>query len=146
MDAMNISAHAADAAAHFARRLAHETDPADLAAARASGAGPVLIDVRSPEDHAAGHIPGSVNLHRGSAARWLRSRGVGEEDEVVVYCWGPGCNGATRAAHALALEGFAGVRELIGGFEYWAREGFAVQSLSGRTRRDPDGLCARVPG
>jgi rhodanese-related sulfurtransferase len=50
---------------------------------------------------------------------------------VVTYCWGPGCNGATRAALALALLGFR-VREMIGGFEYWAREGLAVETAAGR--------------
>jgi 3-mercaptopyruvate sulfurtransferase SseA len=45
---------------------------------------------------------------------------------VVVDCWGPGCNGSTRAAFTLATLGYTNVRELIGGFEYWARKGLAV--------------------
>ena len=44
---------------------------------------------------------------------------------AVAYCWGAGRNGATRAALALALLGFR-VREMIGGFEYWAREGLPL--------------------
>ena len=44
---------------------------------------------------------------------------------VVTYCWGPGCNGATRAALVLAELGFQ-VREMIGGVEYWIREGFGA--------------------
>ena len=35
---------------------------------------------------------------------------------VVTYCWGPGCNGSTRAALEFAKLGYA-VKEMIGGFE-----------------------------
>ena len=52
---------------------------------------------------------------------------------VVTYCWGPGCNGATRAALALAQLGYQ-VKEMLGGFEYWAREGFAVVWTAPPTR------------
>jgi len=44
---------------------------------------------------------------------------------LVVYCWGPACNGATKAAAELAALGRP-VKEMLGGFEYWAREGHAV--------------------
>jgi hypothetical protein len=40
--------------------------------------------------------------------------------------------------------GYRQVRELIGGFEYWAREGLAIETDDGRTRRAPDGLTAPV--
>ena len=62
---------------------------------------------------------------------------------VVTYCWGPGCNGATRAALALAELGFV-VREMIGGLEYWIREGFPVQTAAGRVVRAADPLTAPV--
>ena len=45
---------------------------------------------------------------------------------VVTYCWGPGCNGATKAALALSQLGYR-VREMIGGIEYWIREGHPVE-------------------
>ena len=45
--------------------------------------------------------------------------------ELVTYCWGPGCNGATKAALELARLGRP-VREMIGGYEYWQREGHPV--------------------
>jgi 3-mercaptopyruvate sulfurtransferase SseA len=60
---------------------------------------------------------------------------------VVTYCWGPGCNGGTRAALVLALQGFR-VREMIGGFEYWAREGLPVATLDGVGRPAIDPLTA----
>lgn len=131
----------ADAAAHFAHRLAVETDVSDVAAALDSGApGFVLLDSRSAAAWAQGHVPGAVHL----PGRELGARAEAELDRsvpVVTYCWGPGCNGATRAALALARLGFR-VREMIGGFEYWAREGLPVATAEGVTRRAPDPLTA----
>jgi rhodanese-related sulfurtransferase len=133
----------ADAAAHFARRLAVETDVSDVHAALDSGnPGFVLLDSRSAEAWAQGHVPGAVHL----PGREIPLRAEGELDRsvpVVTYCWGPGCNGATRAALALALLGFR-VREMLGGFEYWAREGLPVETADGVHRAAPDALTAPV--
>jgi rhodanese-related sulfurtransferase len=62
--------------------------------------------------------------------------------DLVVHCWGPGCNGSTRAALALVEQGCTRVRELIGGYECWVREGFAVVTPEGRVRAAPDPLTA----
>jgi rhodanese-related sulfurtransferase len=131
----------ADAAAHFARRLAVETDVSDVHAAVESGdPGFVLLDSRSRESWAQGHVPGAVHL----PGRELVARAAAELDPavpVVTYCWGPGCNGATRAALTLAGLGYR-VREMLGGFEYWAREGLPVATADGVARRDVDLLTA----
>ena len=58
---------------------------------------------------------------------------------VVVYCWGPGCNGAHRGALNFALLGYQ-VKEMIGGFEYWAREGYPVLNDAGPVLREKDPL------
>jgi rhodanese-related sulfurtransferase len=49
---------------------------------------------------------------------------------VVTYCWGPGCNAATKGAARLAALGFR-VKEMIGGIEYWRREGHPVEGTEG---------------
>jgi rhodanese-related sulfurtransferase len=131
----------AEAAAHFAHRLAVETDVSDVAAALESGRpGFVLLDSRSGAAWEQGHVPGAVHL----PGRDIADRAPGELDRsvpVVTYCWGPGCNGATRAALALARLGFR-VREMIGGFEYWAREGLPVETAHGEHRPAADPLTA----
>jgi rhodanese-related sulfurtransferase len=102
----------------------------------------VLLDSRSAESWAQGHVPGAVHL----PGREIAARADAELDRsvpVVTYCWGPGCNGATRAALALATLGFR-VREMIGGFEYWAREGLPVQTGDGVVARPADPLTAPV--
>jgi rhodanese-related sulfurtransferase len=131
----------ADAAAHFARRLAVQTDVSDVHAALESGSpGFVLVDTRSIEAWVQGSVPDAVHL----PGREIPARAATELDPavpVVTYCWGPGCNGATRAALALAQLGYR-VREMIGGFEYWAREGLPVRTAEGVSRPAVDPLTA----
>ncbi|NUW33499.1 rhodanese-like domain-containing protein [Nonomuraea sp. SMC257] len=133
------------ALAHFAARLAVETDVSDVAADLAAAVpGIVVVDSRSRESWDQGHVQGAVHLPTAEiAARAAEVVPAGAT--VVTYCWGPGCNGATRAALEFARLGHP-VKEMIGGFEYWAREGFAVETASGAARRPVDPLTAPVTG
>ncbi|SHG35298.1 rhodanese-like domain-containing protein [Streptoalloteichus hindustanus] len=112
------TADPATAAAHFRHLLSVETDPADLRTDMEAGRGGfVVLDVRSPEHFAAGHVPGATNL----PAREINATTTASlpgDAVLVVYCWGPGCNGADKAALALAELGFR-VKKLIGGFWTW---------------------------
>jgi rhodanese-related sulfurtransferase len=131
------------AVAFFAARLAFQTDVSDVHLALESGSpGFVLLDSRGPAAWAQGHIAQARHLPTSEIA----ARAQRELDltvPVVTYCWGPGCNGATRAALALAELGFV-VREMIGGLEYWIREGLPVQTATGRVVRAADPLTAPV--
>jgi rhodanese-related sulfurtransferase len=126
----------------FAAKLAFEIDPADLAAERASGVAPVVIDTRSAASWSQGRIPGAVHIPNAELAARVAEVAPDTDAAIVVYCWGPGCNGSTRSALTLSRLGYRNVRELIGGFEYWAREGLATISDAGRERRAPDPLTA----
>lgn len=134
----------ATAAAYFRASLAFHADVSDVAAALAADGDPgfVVLDSRSTDAWDQGHIPGAVHLPTAliaEQAEQLLDRAV----PVVTYCWGPGCDGATRAALALAELGFQ-VKEMLGGFEYWVREGFAYETWEGRERRAADPLTAPV--
>ena len=128
----------------FAAKLAHQTDPADLAAARAGGAAPLVLDVRSAAGWSQGRIPGATHLPGKQVQDGIKRLAPDLDTPIVVYCWGPGCNGSTKAAFTLASMGYTQVQELIGGFEYWAREGLAIITDAGRSRRVPDDLVAPV--
>ncbi|TQJ47522.1 MULTISPECIES: rhodanese-like domain-containing protein [Streptomyces] len=134
----------AEAAAHFRASLAFHADVSDVAAALAADGDPgfVVLDSRSTESWDQGHIPGAVHLPTALIAEQA-ARLLDPDVPVVTYCWGPGCNGATRAALALAELGYR-VKEMLGGFEYWAREGFAYDTWEGGERRAADPLTAPV--
>lgn len=119
-----------EAAAHFAAQLAFQTDVSDVHADLHRGvAGLVVVDSRSTQAWEQGHLPGAMHLPTAEIAE--RAPDMIPRDAVVItYCWGPGCNGATRAALAFARLGYP-VKEMIGGYEYWVREGFSVRTSCG---------------
>jgi len=121
---------------YFAQRLQHETDADDVGSALLDGsAGFTLIDARSPDAYAAAHLPGAISLpHRRLTTESL------PQGPLVVYCWGPGCNAATKAC--AKITGFGReVKEMLGGFEYYVREGYPVEGEQAeRHNKDQSGL------
>lgn len=125
---------------HFAGKLAFETDASDVKVDQENCVRFVLIDSRGQAAWAQGRIVGATHLPTAEIA----ARALGEiplDMRVVTYCWGPGCNGSTRAALEFAKLGYQ-VKEMIGGFEYWAREGFPVENDHGPIVRAKDPLTA----
>jgi rhodanese-related sulfurtransferase len=114
------------AAEHFARKLAFETDCSDVHAAFASGKVDfVLLDVRSPQLFAHSHVPGALNLPHGKMTAHRMSEWP-TDTLFVVYCAGPHCNGADKAALRLSRLGLS-VKLMIGGLTGWADEGLAFE-------------------
>jgi rhodanese-related sulfurtransferase/ketosteroid isomerase-like protein len=110
---------------HFESKLAHETDCADVWKAIESGPRDFLIvDCRPAANYHKAHIPGSISLPWGE----ISAERVQELPDalLVTYCWGPSCNAATKGAHRLAMLGRE-VKEMIGGLEYWIREGHPTE-------------------
>jgi rhodanese-related sulfurtransferase len=109
--------------AHFQARLAFETDCADVAEALKAGEPDFVLlhVVGSPEAYARRHVPGAIHLpHRFITAE--RMADWPDDTLFVVYCAGPHCNGADRAALKLARLGRR-VKLMIGGITGWADEG-----------------------
>jgi len=126
--------------AHFAGKLAFETDASDVHADQEAGASFVLIDSRGGAAWAQGRIVGAVHMPTAEIAGRAPAE-IPLDLPVVTYCWGPGCNGSTRAALEFAKLGYQ-VKEMIGGFEYWAREGYPVEDARGPVVRAKDPLTA----
>ena len=117
------AANPSDALRHFEQLLTLETDCWDVHEAMKNGNHDfVLLDVRTPQMFQTGHIPGAVNLPHGRINE--RNLGAYASDTLfVVYCGGPHCNGADRAAVNLARLGRK-VKKMIGGIEGWKDEDF----------------------
>jgi rhodanese-related sulfurtransferase len=115
-----------DALAHFQARLGFETDCADVHYASNHEAKDfVLLDVRTPTLYAAGHVPGALNL----PTRMISEQRLADyppDTLFVVYCAGPHCNGANKAAVKLA-QLRRPVKEMIGGLTGWIDEGFGLE-------------------
>lgn len=112
------------ASAHFRQRLTLETDCADVADALQAGTPDFVLlhAVGSTEAFARRHIPGALHLpHRAITAE--RMAAWPADTLFVVYCAGPHCNGADRAALRLA-ELDRPVKLMLGGLAGWADEGF----------------------
>jgi rhodanese-related sulfurtransferase len=114
---------------YFSAKLSLETDASDVYAAQRAGDDVVLVDVRGDEAWAQGRIVGAVHMPHAEIAD-RASAEIPAGSNVVVYCWSPGCNGGAKGALEFAKLGYA-VREMIGGYEYWMREGQPVENDSG---------------
>jgi rhodanese-related sulfurtransferase len=117
-----------EAAEHFARTLSLETDCWDVRHSLQNGPVDfVLLDVRGPKAYARGHVPGAISLpHADITAERMMS--WPHATLFVVYCAGPHCNGADRAALRLARLGRP-VKLMLGGMTGWADEGFPFASV-----------------
>lgn len=115
-----------------ARGRIRELSPADLASA--SVADRVLIDVREPEEYAAGHLPDAINLPRGvlefrieahPAMACIPSESLSVRTRpLVVYCLTGGRS--ALAADSLQQLGFNQVSSLAGGINAWSEAGQPV--------------------
>jgi rhodanese-related sulfurtransferase len=113
------------ALAEFQAKLSLETDPSDVHADLEKGeTGFVVLDARSPEAYALGHVPSAINLpHRRIDASTAAS--LPRDKVLVTYCNGAGCNASTKAALKLTALGFK-VKEMLGGLDWWKRDGYSV--------------------
>jgi rhodanese-related sulfurtransferase len=109
----------------------------------AAGEDFVLVDSRGHSSWHQGRIAGAIHLPHAEIAERAPAE-IPITTPVVVYCWGPGCNGSTRAALQFSKLGYA-VKELIGGFEYWTREGLEIVDDSGSLTRAVDTLTGPRP-
>lgn len=118
------AAPASVAEAHFAAEFSFETDCWDVHDGLSRNPDFVLLDVRSPELFAQGHLPDAINLPHGKI---VHSKLLDWPDETmfVTYCTGPHCNGAARGALRLARLGRP-VKIMAGGITGWLDEGFAL--------------------
>ncbi len=96
---------------------------AELHARLGSGAAPLVIDVRSPEEYASGHIPGAVNLPFDQVAQRIAE--IDAPHGVALYCMvGPR---ARKGESALLAAGYEKVLHLEGGLAAWQEAGLPVE-------------------
>ena len=112
--------------AYFESQMGFTTDCWDVHESMAGGnADFVLLDVRSREKFREGHVSGSVSLPYAEISETEMDK-YPSDTIFVVYCAGPHCNEAYRAAIRLAHLGRP-VKMMIGGVTGWLAEGFSLE-------------------
>jgi len=98
-------------------------EPADLQARLESDTAPTVIDVRSAEEYAAGHIPGALNIPFDQVAARIST--VAAPHGVALYCMvGPR---ARKGEAALLASGYEQVLHLEGGLHAWMASGLPIE-------------------
>jgi rhodanese-related sulfurtransferase/DNA-binding transcriptional ArsR family regulator len=83
-----------------------------------------VLDVRPPEEYAAGHVPGAVNVPLKELEAYLDQLQAGQD--IVAYCRGPHCVLAFDAV-AKAREKGMNARRLEDGYPEWKLAGLPVE-------------------
>lgn len=121
------AASSSAALAYYEDQFRYETDCWDVHNALSKGPHDfVLLDVRGTEKYQAGHVAGALDLAHGKIIASKLAH-YPQDTLFVVYCAGPHCNGAARAAVRLAQLGRP-VKVMPGGITGWLDEGFALVS------------------
>ena len=87
--------------------------------------GVVVLDVRSPEEYAKGHIAGARNMNINDARFADNLRTLDRNKKYVVYCLAGGRGG--RAVSLMMELGFKDAKNLMGGITVWESEGLPVE-------------------
>ena len=115
---------------HYQKKLAYEMDSWDLFISMKDEDNVVVVDGRSKNAFMKEHIPGSINLpHKEICAN--STEHLVRDKVYVCYCDGIGCNASTKTAVKLLVLGFQ-VKELIGGLDWWKRDGYATDGNDGQ--------------
>jgi rhodanese-related sulfurtransferase len=113
----------------YEAKLKYETDSWDLSESLKNDEGIVVIDARSTEAYEIEHIPSSISIpHRTMSEETMKN--FDKSKIYVTYCDGIGCNASTKGALNLARLGF-NVKELLGGLDWWKRDGYATEGKNG---------------
>ena len=117
-----------DSLAHHSYVLSVQQLRAGLVKSPSTGAkGFVLVDVRSPEEHASGMIPGTdLNIDFREIQARHRELGAKLDDHIVVYCQSG--HRSNIAAETLADLGYTHVYNVLGSMNAWTEAGFPVAS------------------
>jgi len=105
----------------------------DLFGRRMQGAeGLLFIDSRSPEDFAAGHIPGALNVPLERVQRpgkteagtdWAGMPDFPRAQTLVIYCEGGDCQASISLAKIIHDRGYPDIRIFAGGWAEWTASG-----------------------
>jgi phage shock protein E len=105
---------------------ANSIRPAQLAARIDAGDAPIILDVRTREEFAAGHIPGAINIPHDELAERYGELVAAPGDEIVVHCQSG--RRASAAERTLREAGYTHVLDLKGHMQGWKAAGLPIET------------------
>jgi rhodanese-related sulfurtransferase len=90
-----------------------------------AGSPPFVLDVRTPEEYASGHIPGAINIPHDELGTRIQELPTTKSEEIVVHCQSG--RRAQLAGATLRGDGYSNVRDLDGHWESWQASGLATE-------------------
>ena len=110
---------------YYTHKLKFEVDSWDLEQALSKGETVQAVDARSADAYRIEHIPGAISLPHRTMSKETTTA-FDRETLYIVYCDGIGCNASTKGALNMLNLGFQ-VKELIGGLDWWKRDGHPTE-------------------
>ncbi len=114
----------------YKAKLQYETDSWDLSELLNNGGDVIVIDARSSEAYELEHIPTAVNIPHRTMSKGTTNH-LDKSKLYVTYCDGIGCNASTKGALKMSELGF-NVKELLGGIDWWRRDGYETHGKEAR--------------
>lgn len=102
--------------------------PQELLQLMEANADILVLDVRSRDEHAAGHIAGAVNIPHTEITDRLGELVAYRDKHVIVCCWAGGRAGIAKGV--LRDAGFTSLLDLRGHMAEWQRLGYPVDSAA----------------
>lgn len=100
-----------------ARARVEEVKPEDVATLIENGA--VALDIRDPDEHAAGHIPRSVHISRGKLE--MNVEGILSDLDQTILCYCNAYNRGSLSAASLKDMGYKNAKVIAGGLNAWKK-------------------------
>lgn len=79
--------------------------------------GAIAMDIRDPDEHAGGHIPGSINLSRGKLE--MNVEGLVADLDATILCYCNANNRGALSAASLRDLGYKNAKYIAGGLNAW---------------------------
>src|SRR5437764_6575557 len=118
-----MSPSGAEVLRHIKSRI-DEVEPAEVREQASNGA--VVIDVREPEEWAAGHVPGTKHVPKSYLESRIEGAAPDHSQHLILYC--ASGNRSAWATRTLVDDlGYEHVESMAGGFTLWKDRGYDVE-------------------
>ncbi len=99
--------------------------PLELSGRIGTGNAPIILDVRTPREYEAGHIPGAVNIPHTELSGRISELESNRNEEIVVHCQSGARAGIAQSI--LSRAGFTKIHELQGHMLQWKAGGYPIE-------------------